>query len=124
MATIGYVTIGAIDSKKSGAFYDALFAALGSERKLEDREADPKRLIFADGVFAGLFIESRNSVAEWYVLFAVAFAFFDLDRVVFKSSDTKLWALQILQNRNRTLELLSGLPNRLKSSLGIIVTAQ
>src|SRR5436853_1085236 len=35
MSGIGYVTIGALDSKKSGEFYDALFAALGSERKLE-----------------------------------------------------------------------------------------
>ena len=36
MAALGYVTIGAIDSKKSGAFYDAVFTALGSERKLEN----------------------------------------------------------------------------------------
>jgi catechol 2,3-dioxygenase-like lactoylglutathione lyase family enzyme len=35
MASLGYVTIGALDGKKSGAFYDALFAALGSERKFE-----------------------------------------------------------------------------------------
>jgi catechol 2,3-dioxygenase-like lactoylglutathione lyase family enzyme len=35
MTAIGYVTIGAIDSNKSGAFYDAFFGALGSERKLE-----------------------------------------------------------------------------------------
>lgn len=31
---IGYVTIGALDSEKAGIFYDALFGALGSERKL------------------------------------------------------------------------------------------
>jgi catechol 2,3-dioxygenase-like lactoylglutathione lyase family enzyme len=35
MASLGYVTIGALDGKKSGAFYDAVFAALGSERKFE-----------------------------------------------------------------------------------------
>jgi catechol 2,3-dioxygenase-like lactoylglutathione lyase family enzyme len=35
MSSIGYVTIGAIDGKKSGAFYDAVFGALGSERKFE-----------------------------------------------------------------------------------------
>jgi catechol 2,3-dioxygenase-like lactoylglutathione lyase family enzyme len=35
MAALGYVTIGAIDGKTSGAFYDALFTAFGSERKLE-----------------------------------------------------------------------------------------
>jgi catechol 2,3-dioxygenase-like lactoylglutathione lyase family enzyme len=35
MSSIGYVTIGAVDGKKSGAFYDAVFAALGSERKFE-----------------------------------------------------------------------------------------
>lgn len=33
---IGYVTIGALDSKASGKFYDALFGALGSERKLAE----------------------------------------------------------------------------------------
>lgn len=33
---IGYVTIGALDGAKSGRFYDALFGALGSERKLAD----------------------------------------------------------------------------------------
>lgn len=33
---IGYVTIGALDSKASGKFYDAVFGALGSERKLAD----------------------------------------------------------------------------------------
>lgn len=33
---IGYVTIGALDSEASGKFYDAVFAALGSERKLAD----------------------------------------------------------------------------------------
>ena len=36
MPGIGYVTIGARDSEKSGEFYDAVFAALGSERKLEN----------------------------------------------------------------------------------------
>ena len=35
MSNIGYVTIGAIDGAKSGAFYDAVFGALGSERKVE-----------------------------------------------------------------------------------------
>jgi hypothetical protein len=35
MSAIGYVAIGAIDGKKSGAFYDAVFAALGSERKFD-----------------------------------------------------------------------------------------
>jgi hypothetical protein len=35
MSAIGYVTIGAIDGKKSGGFYDAVFAALGSERKFD-----------------------------------------------------------------------------------------
>lgn len=33
---IGYVTIGALDSKAAGKFYDAVFGALGSERKLVD----------------------------------------------------------------------------------------
>ena len=33
---IGYVTIGAKDSEASGKFYDAVFAAIGSERKLAD----------------------------------------------------------------------------------------
>ena len=33
---IGYVTIGAKDSAASGKFYDAVFGALGSERKLAD----------------------------------------------------------------------------------------
>jgi catechol 2,3-dioxygenase-like lactoylglutathione lyase family enzyme len=32
---ISYVTIGALDSEASGRFYDAVFEALGSERKLE-----------------------------------------------------------------------------------------
>lgn len=32
---IGYVTIGALDGKASGKFYDAVFAALDSERKSE-----------------------------------------------------------------------------------------
>ena len=36
MSNIGFVTIGAIDGAKSGAFYDAVFDALGSERKLEN----------------------------------------------------------------------------------------
>lgn len=35
MSTIGYVTIGAIDSGKSGVFYDAVFTELGSERKFD-----------------------------------------------------------------------------------------
>ena len=34
MSSIGYVTIGAVDGQKSGAFYDAVFSALGSERKV------------------------------------------------------------------------------------------
>ena len=33
---IGYVTIGARDSDASGRFYDAVFAALGEERKFAD----------------------------------------------------------------------------------------
>lgn len=33
---IGYVTIGAKDSAASGRFYDAVFGALGSERKFTD----------------------------------------------------------------------------------------
>jgi catechol 2,3-dioxygenase-like lactoylglutathione lyase family enzyme len=33
---IGYVTIGAKDAEKSGAFYDAMFGALGTERKFAD----------------------------------------------------------------------------------------
>jgi catechol 2,3-dioxygenase-like lactoylglutathione lyase family enzyme len=33
--SIGYVTIGALDGKRSGAFYDAVFSAIGSERKFE-----------------------------------------------------------------------------------------
>ncbi|MFL6790772.1 MAG: hypothetical protein ACJ8EE_06345 [Bradyrhizobium sp.] len=36
MSTIGFITIGAIDGQKSGAFYDAVFAALGSERKFDN----------------------------------------------------------------------------------------
>ncbi|MFN3856215.1 MAG: VOC family protein [Caulobacter sp.] len=32
---IGYVTIGALDSEASGRFYDAVFAAIGSNRKTE-----------------------------------------------------------------------------------------
>src|SRR4051794_10135004 len=36
MSSIGYVTIGAVDSEKSGVFYDAVFGALGSERKVAD----------------------------------------------------------------------------------------
>ena len=35
MSAIGYVTIGAIGGKKSGGFYDAVCAALGSERKFD-----------------------------------------------------------------------------------------
>ena len=35
MTAIGYVTIGALNGKKSGEFYDAVFGALGSERKVE-----------------------------------------------------------------------------------------
>ena len=30
---LGYVTIGALDVERSGRFYDAVFAALGGERK-------------------------------------------------------------------------------------------
>lgn len=33
---LGYVTIGALDSEKAGTFYDAVFGALESERKLAD----------------------------------------------------------------------------------------
>lgn len=33
---IGYVTIGALDGEKSGAFYDAVFGAMGCERKFKD----------------------------------------------------------------------------------------
>ena len=33
---IGYVTIGAIDDEKSGAFYDAFFGEMGCERKFKD----------------------------------------------------------------------------------------
>lgn len=33
---IGYVTIGANDSEASGRFYDAIFGALGAERKFFD----------------------------------------------------------------------------------------
>lgn len=33
---IGYITIGANDSKASGAFYDAVLGALGNERKFAD----------------------------------------------------------------------------------------
>ena len=33
---IGYVTIGMNDARKSGQFYDAVFGAIGSERKFED----------------------------------------------------------------------------------------
>ena len=33
---LGYVTIGANDSEKSGKFYDALFGAFGNERKFSD----------------------------------------------------------------------------------------
>jgi catechol 2,3-dioxygenase-like lactoylglutathione lyase family enzyme len=33
---IGYVTIGAKDSETSGRFYDAVFGAIGSERKFAD----------------------------------------------------------------------------------------
>jgi catechol 2,3-dioxygenase-like lactoylglutathione lyase family enzyme len=36
MSRIGYVTVGAADGKKSGAFYDGVFAAIGSERKFEN----------------------------------------------------------------------------------------
>ena len=43
MSKIGYVTIGAIDGAKSGAFYDAVFGALGSERKLDGRRMDRLR---------------------------------------------------------------------------------
>ena len=43
MTAIGYLTIGTIDSQKSGIFYDAVFAALGSERKFEKVETAPAR---------------------------------------------------------------------------------
>jgi catechol 2,3-dioxygenase-like lactoylglutathione lyase family enzyme len=33
---IGYVTIGALDSEASGKFYDAVFTAIGGERKFAD----------------------------------------------------------------------------------------
>lgn len=33
---IGYITIGARDSEASGKFYDAVFAAIGGERKFAD----------------------------------------------------------------------------------------
>ena len=33
---IGYVTIGAKDSEASGKFYDAVFGAIGNERKFAD----------------------------------------------------------------------------------------
>jgi catechol 2,3-dioxygenase-like lactoylglutathione lyase family enzyme len=33
---IGYVTIGAVDGEKSGKFYDAVFGAMGAERKFSD----------------------------------------------------------------------------------------
>jgi len=33
---LGYVTIGARDSEASGQFYDAVFAAIGAERKFAD----------------------------------------------------------------------------------------
>ena len=33
---IGYVTIGMNDAQKSGKFYDAVFDAIGNERKFED----------------------------------------------------------------------------------------
>ncbi|HYE47335.1 MAG TPA: VOC family protein [Caulobacter sp.] len=32
---LGYVTIGALDSEQSGRFYDALFDALGHDRRME-----------------------------------------------------------------------------------------
>ena len=33
---IGYVTIGALDDEKSGTFYDAVFGAMGCDRKFTD----------------------------------------------------------------------------------------
>ena len=33
---IGYVTIGALDSEASGKFYDAVFGAIGADRKFAD----------------------------------------------------------------------------------------
>jgi catechol 2,3-dioxygenase-like lactoylglutathione lyase family enzyme len=33
---LGYVTIGALDGAKSGTFYDAVFGAMGGERKFTD----------------------------------------------------------------------------------------
>jgi hypothetical protein len=36
VSAIGFVTIGAVDGQKSGEFYDAVFSALGSERKVNE----------------------------------------------------------------------------------------
>jgi catechol 2,3-dioxygenase-like lactoylglutathione lyase family enzyme len=36
MSMLGYVTIGALDSEASGKFYDAVFGAMGAERKFAD----------------------------------------------------------------------------------------
>jgi catechol 2,3-dioxygenase-like lactoylglutathione lyase family enzyme len=36
MDMLGYVTIGALDSEASGKFYDAVFGAMGGERKFAD----------------------------------------------------------------------------------------
>jgi len=36
MSLVGYVTIGALDPEASGAFYDAMFGAMGAERKFAD----------------------------------------------------------------------------------------
>ncbi len=36
MTAIGYVTIGALDEATSREFYDAVFGAMGSERKVDD----------------------------------------------------------------------------------------
>ncbi len=33
---IGYITIGALDSEASGKFYDAVFGAIGADRKFAD----------------------------------------------------------------------------------------
>ena len=46
---LGYVTIGALDGAKSGAFYDAVFGAMGGERK------------FADGACIGYGMKGQDS---------------------------------------------------------------
>ena len=51
MTKIGYVTIGAKDNDASVKFYDAVFTALGDERK------------FSDGGWTGYGIRQAASVA-------------------------------------------------------------